>query len=119
MPYLYNSQRLKLRRKSFRNNMPQSEQVLWYYLKGKNLKDYKFRRQYSVGKYILDFFCPKLRLAIELDGDSHFIDDRAKVYDKNRQKFLSSQNITVIRFTNTEISESIDGVIDKISKHLP
>ena len=119
MKYLYNNEKLKTLRQKLRNDMPKPEQVLWYWLRGKRLNGYKFRRQYGIGSFVLDFYCPELRLAIEIDGDSHFIDDKAKVYDKNRQKFLASQNITVIRFTNIEISESIDGVIDKISKHLP
>ena len=119
MPYLYNNQKLKTIRKALRNNMPKPEQTLWYWLRGKNLKGYKFRRQYGVGNFILDFYCPELRLAIELDGDSHFIDAKTKIRDQNRDKFLTSQNIKVIRFTNTEIVESINGVIDKILKYLP
>ena len=119
MPYLYNNQNLKLRRKTLRANMPQPEQVLWYYLKGKNLKDYKFRRQYSVDSYILDFYCPKLRLAIEIDGDSHFIDDNAVGYDQKREEFLAKQNVNVIRFTNSDVTENINAVMNKISEYLP
>lgn len=119
VPYLYNNQKLKPRRKALRANMPQPEQVLWYYLKGKNLKDYKFRRQYSVDSYILDFYCPKLRLAIEIDGDSHFIDDNAIGYDQKREDFLAKQNVNVIHFTNSDVTENINAVMNKISEYLP
>ena len=99
--------------------MPEPEQILWYYLRGKNIKGYKFRRQHSVGNFILDFYCPELRLGVEIDGDSHFINNTTKNYDQNREEFLKSQNIKVIRFTNTEIRENIEAVVDEISKHLP
>ena len=72
MDYLYNKPESKTKRRLLRNNMPQPEQRLWYYLKGKGLKGCKFRRQYGVSVYTLDFYCPQQRLAIELDGDSHF-----------------------------------------------
>lgn len=118
MPYLCNSQKLKPRRQTLRNNMPQPEQILWYYLKGKNLAGYKFRRQYSIGNYILDFYCPELRLAIEIDGDSHFVDCRAINYDQKREKFLTEQNVKVIHFINSDVINNIDAVIGKISEYL-
>jgi very-short-patch-repair endonuclease len=118
MSYLYNKQNLKNRRKELRNTMPEPEQILWYYLRGKNLNGHKFRRQHSIGYYVLDFYCPKLRLAIEIDGDSHFIDSQAEVNDQVKEKFLRSQNIEIIRFTNLEVRDSIEGVIDRITQHL-
>jgi len=99
--------------------MPQAEQILWYYLRGKNLKGYKFRRQYGIGNYILDFYCNELRLGIEVDGDSHFLDPKGNEYDKRREVFLESNQIRLLRFTNDEVRESIEGVIEKISRELP
>lgn len=119
MLYLYNNHKLTLRRKTLRNNMPQPEKMLWYYLKGKNIRNYKFRRQYSVGSYILDFYCPELRLAIEIDGDSHFIDSHAVMYDQKREKFLAEQNINVIRFTNSDVAKNIETVMNRILECLP
>ena len=55
-----------------RNNMPKAELILWSTLKSKGLDEYKFRRQYSVAQFVVDFYCPRLKLAIEVDGDSHF-----------------------------------------------
>lgn len=99
--------------------MPQPERVLWYFLKGKNLKDYKFRRQYGVGRYILDFYCPELRLAIEIDGNFHFTDSHVKAHDQKREQFLIGQRINIIRFTNSDVTGNTDAVINKISEYLP
>ena len=116
---MYNNKELKQKRQALRNNMPQPERVLWYYLKRKNLKDYKFRRQYSIGDYILDFYCPELTLAIEIDGDSHFIDTMAVLHDQKREQFLIKQGINVIRFTNLDVTKNMDVVINNISQYLP
>ena len=77
---LYNRPVLKNRRKELRNGATPAEIKLWSMLKHSNLGGYKFRRQQSVGSYILDFYCPSERLAIELDGDSHFTADAVE-YD--------------------------------------
>lgn len=119
MPHTYNSKNLASMRKSLRNNMPQSERILWYYLKGKNIKNYKFRRQYSVGNYILDFYCPKVRLAIEIDGNTHFVDDTALAYNQKRDIFLNEHNIHVIHFTNSDIIENIEVIINTLLNYLP
>lgn len=118
MPFLYNKQTFKKIRQKLRNDMPKPEQILWYYLRGKNFKGYKFRRQYGIGNYVLDFYCTKLRLAIEIDGDSHFENDQARFQDLERGVYLDSQNIRVLRFTNKEISNNIDGVIIKPSEYI-
>ena len=65
--------------------MPKAEVILWSKLKSKGLDGYKFRRQYSVGKFVIDFYCPRVKLAIEVDGDSHF-SERSEVCDKERQR---------------------------------
>jgi very-short-patch-repair endonuclease len=98
--------------------MPQAEILLWAKLRGTGLKGHTFRRQYSVKNYVLDFYCPKQKLAIEIDGDSHFI-DRAEEYDRERQTVIESYGIKFLRFTNAEVSENIDGVVMKIIEHLP
>lgn len=94
------------------------EQILWYWLRNKNLNGYKFRRQHSVGYYILDFYCPEVKLAIELDGDSHF-NPQGKAYDKERDIYLSAHGIVVMRFTNDEVTNNLNAVIEKIVEFLP
>lgn len=77
------------------------------------MNDLKFIRQFGVGPFVLDFYCPKLKLAIEIDGDSHFV-ERAEEYDKRRQQFIERFSIKFLRFTNGDIYENLDGVIEEI-----
>ena len=99
-----------------RNNQTEAEKILWDYLKNKKL-GYKFTRQYSAGPYILDFYCPKLRLAIELDG-SHHNEENSVLYDKDREEYLKAVNIKIIRFWNDEVMKDVNKVLDEISRHL-
>jgi very-short-patch-repair endonuclease len=93
--------------------MPKAEIVLWSRLKSKALNGHKFRRQYSVGKFVIDFYCPRLKLAIEVDGDSHFSNE-SEPYDKVRRDFIESFGISFLRFTNKEIYENLGEVLAKI-----
>jgi very-short-patch-repair endonuclease len=85
-------------------------------LKGKRLGGRKFRRQHSVGYYILDFYCPSKKLAIELDGKHHFTEEGMK-YDEERTKYLNSLGIRVVRFENEQVFQSPEGVLAEIEKH--
>lgn len=108
----------KILRQSLRKNLTTPERQLWQRLRNKQL-GVKFRRQHGIGPYIADFYCPECALVIELDGDSHFTDD-AKQYDQQREKCMQTGGINTLRFTNNEIVENIEGVIqvicDKIHK---
>lgn len=95
--------------------MTEAEIVLWKYLKGFQLDGKKFRRQHSFGNYILDFYCAPLKLAIELDGASHFTEEGI-AYDVTRTKFLNEHGIVVIRFENEAVLKNVQGVLDEISK---
>lgn len=94
--------------------MTPEEIRMWNYLKGSQL-GFKFRRQVSIGSYITDFYCPKAKLIIELDGSQHL---NAKDYDNERDQFLTSQGYKVLRFSNQEIIESIFQVLNKIKQGL-
>lgn len=111
--YLFNNQSLKDRRRELRKNLTDAERKLWNDLKNRKLKGFKFIRQYSVGPYILDFYCPKARLGIEIDGDSHS-EKEAMIYDKDREKGLQEFNIKLIRFWNNEVTNNTPGVLKKI-----
>ena len=93
--------------------MPKAEVILWSRLKGKRLDGYKFRRQFSVAQFVVDFYCPRLKLAIEVDGDSHF-SEGSELSDKARQDFIESFGISFLRFTNKEIYGNLDEVLSKI-----
>ena len=96
--------------------MPSAEILLWLKIKGRQINGCKFRRQYGIGKYIVDFYCPKAKLAIEIDGDSHFLDKPSELYDKERQRYIESLGLHMIRFLNTDIYNSLEAVVEKIKE---
>lgn len=110
---LNNLPHLKTFRKVLRNNMTPAEASLWKVLKGKQLAGRKFRRQHSVGNYILDFYCPSERLAVELDGQGHYEEEQL-VYDRERDLFLEHFGIKVLRFENKWVYENTAGLIQAI-----
>lgn len=109
---IHNRKYLEQFRKNLRNNSTSAEATLWNYLKGKPLGK-KFRRQHSVGNYILDFYCATDRIAIELDGAKHFT-EVGMMQDAKRTKYLNGLNIKVIRFENVRVFEEIDKVLEEI-----
>src|SRR3989344_5310651 len=115
--FLYNNKVLRERRRDLRNNATEAEQILWQHLKNSKLDGCKFVRQYSIGPYILDFYCPKLRLGIELDGSYHNAQNTV-LYDKDRTEYLKTVNIKTIRFWNDAIIKSTNEVLKIIRKHL-
>ncbi len=110
-----NKPSLKAFRKDLRNNGTPAEATLWLSLKNKQVDGRKFRRQFSVENYILDFYCPSEKLAVELDGADHYTEAGSE-YDEERTRFLNSRGIKVIRFENKEVFENIDGVLDEIKR---
>lgn len=109
----YNTSYLKPTRKSLRTNQTKPEEILWNKLRNKQFYWIKFRRQHSIWRYILDFYSSEIKLCIEIDWDSHF-DEKWKNYDEIRTDFLESIWIKVIRFTNNEIIENIDWVMNNL-----
>ena len=96
---LFNRKGLKSFRSSLRNRSTSAETALWNILKSRNLDGRKFRRQYSIDNYIVDFCCPSEKLIIELDGAPHGEYYRIQE-DENRDKYIESLGFTVIRFEN-------------------
>lgn len=114
---LHNKPELIKFRKALRNNSTSAEATLWNCLQRKQLGGFKFRRQHSVGNYILDFYCPFKRVAIELDGARHFtLEGRKK--DVKRDAYLKNQRISVLRFENKLIFENQSIVLDAILQAL-
>ncbi|HEV2425483.1 MAG TPA: endonuclease domain-containing protein [Terriglobia bacterium] len=108
---------LKIRRRQLRSSPTPAEARLWKGLRRANLEGRKFRRQHSVGPYILDFYCPECRLAVELDGQTHY-DSMASEYDLRRVRYLESLNIRVLRFENRAVFDNPEGVLHQIREHL-
>ncbi|MGD1046113.1 MAG: endonuclease domain-containing protein [Bacteroidota bacterium] len=109
MTIAYNKKSQTSRRRALRNSMPKAEVILWKELSRKKMHGYKFRRQYGVDQYVLDFYCPRLKLAIEVDGDSHFVLG-SEEQDKVRQEYIESFGIHFLRFSNEDVCKNIVGV---------
>ena len=101
----------KEQRKELRNHSTTAEAALWRALKGRGAGGYKFRRQQGIGPYVLDFYCPEIRLCVELDGTSH---DYKYDYDEQRTAFLAKQGIRVVRFRNEQVWTCFEGVVEEI-----
>ncbi len=109
-----NSRHLKLFRKQLRNHSTPAEIELWKYLKNKQIAELKFRRQHSIDNFILDLYCPKIQLGIELDGENHVYNEE---YDNKRDQKLDSYNITILRYENVMVFEHPDNILDDIKKY--
>ena len=110
-----NNTTIKTFARKLRKNMTPHEHILWYHLRRKNIHNVQFYRQRILGSYIVDFYAPSIRLVIEVDGSQHeSVHD--KLYDKNRDAFLASTKIHVIRFSNIDVSENLNSVLSTIEK---
>lgn len=103
--------------KSLRKQLTPQEYKLWQLLRNSKLNNKKFKRQYPIGKYIVDFVCIEKMLVIELDGSGHNTNKQIE-YDYERTKYLNWRGFKVIRIWNNEIDSNIDGVVDYILKYL-
>ena len=112
-PYTHNEASQKILRQSLRNNTTSAEAILWRALKGKQIEGLKFRRQFGVGPYVLDFYCPEIRLGIELDGGVHKTSYTSE-YDEMRTRFLAENRIRILRFDNEVVYNNVEGIIEAI-----
>ncbi len=101
------------RAKKLRQNMTLAEKILWEHLRAKRFNGLKFRRQQIIEGFIVDFYCHSLGLVIELDGEIH---NKQKEYDIERDKILSSKQLTILRFTNQQVQEDVESVLNTIAK---
>jgi very-short-patch-repair endonuclease len=108
---------LKQIARNLRKNMTPAEIKLWQKIRRKQLKGIRFYRQRPIGNYIVDFCSFSPRLIIEVDGDTHYTDE-AKQRDMKRDRFFQSMGFKILRFTNKDIIQNIDGVIETITKIL-
>jgi very-short-patch-repair endonuclease len=113
---IYNQYIQKENRRKLRNNQTKAEKILWEYLRNRKINGKKFRRQYSINNYVLDFYCVENKLCIELDGGIHNDFEQIK-FDYQRTKDLNYYGITIIRFKNDEIIGDINKVLEKINQH--
>lgn len=97
--------------------MTDAEKLLWSKLRGKQLKGLQVYRQRIIGNYIADFYCPKANLIVELDGGQHYSAEGIE-RDAKRNEYLKSQGYTVLRFSDREVFENLEGVITRIYGNL-
>ena len=114
LPYNRN---LKEHSRQLRKNMTDTEKYLRAKIRKKQLKGYQFYRQKPIGDYIVDFFCPRAKLVIEVDGSHHFSDEMTE-YDRIRNEYLSSLGLRMLRFTNTDVLTHIEGVVEGIIENM-
>ena len=105
----------KEKRQVLRKEMTDAERLLWSKLRNRQLCDLKFRRQYGLGEYIVDFYCPELCLVIELDGSRHYSEE-GRENDHLRAEYMAAMNIRTVRFPNSEVLKNLDGVLVEIGK---
>lgn len=115
-PKIHNRKPLKGFRKELRNNLTPAEATLWSSLQKRQLEGRKFRRQHSIGKYIVDFYCPSEKLVVEADGAGHYTLEGSE-YDKIRDNYLNSLGIKVIRIENVDVFNNLEAVLEEIKSY--
>ncbi|KKS43082.1 hypothetical protein A3H03_02035 [Candidatus Kuenenbacteria bacterium RIFCSPLOWO2_12_FULL_42_13] len=116
MGVIHNLNNLTPLRKKLRSEMTEPEWRLWYQIRN-SLLGYKFRRQHSIGPYIVDFYCPKKKLIIEIDGGQHN-EDKNIEQDLERTRYFNNLGIRVFRVWNNDMMQNLEGVIEELIRIL-
>lgn len=111
----YNKKIETEKRRLLRKQQTFAEKIFWMHLRDRQVLGYKFRRQHSVDHFVIDFYCPELKLAVELDGNVHDLPEQ-KDYDKARQKYLEAFGIKFVRIKNEEFLGNPNKAFDKIEE---
>ena len=114
-PFFRYRRDLKTRARTLRRDPTPAERKLWFDFLATHPA--KFTRQKPLGRYIADFYCARIRLVVELDGDSHFI-ERAEKYDEHRTEELAMLGVQISRFTNTDVMQNFEAVCQRIEQVL-
>ena len=103
------------RARSLRANMTDAESLLWRHLRRDRINGFSFRKQHPIGPYTVDFYCPRLRLAVEVDGGQHA---ERKQADDHRTEWLASKGVTVVRYGNNDVLSNLEGVLRDLLAHM-
>ena len=114
---LFYNTKLKKYSQELRRNMTDAEKLLWSRLRRKQIKESQFYRQRIIGNHIVDFYCPKARLIVEIDGGQHYSSDGQKK-DRERDAYMARVGMKVLRFSDREVFYEIDGIVEKIYQSL-
>ena len=109
--------KLKEYARSLRKNMTDAERMLWSRIRRRQLKEYQFFRQKIIGDYIVDFYCPNAKLIVEVDGGQHY-GSEGKQKDEVRDNYMAQLGLKVLRFSDREVFEELEGVVEVIWRHL-
>ena len=114
LPYNKN---LKESARVLRKNMTDAERRLWSKIRRKQLKELQFYRQKNIGDFIVDFYCPAAKLIVEIDGGQHYSEENI-LKDEARDRFISNLGFKVLRFSNSDVFNNIEGVVQRIYDNL-
>ena len=114
IPY---NKKLKQLSRELRENMTEAERLLWRKIRMKQLNGYQFYRQKPIDDYIVDFYCPKAKFIIEVDGSQHFDGENIE-NDRIRDEVINGLGLKILRFTNVEVMTDIDGVVENILENM-
>lgn len=108
---------LKPLARNLRSSMTDAEQLIWSRIRKKQICDVQFYRQKNIGNYIVDFYCPKGKLILEIDGSHHYEEEGIKK-DRVRDNYFDGLNLTVMRFSDIDVFKNINGILERIQEHL-
>ena len=110
---LFYDKRLKGHSRQLRSNMTDAEKLLWSKVRKKQINGHQFYRQRIIGSYIVDFYCPKAKLIVEIDGGQHYSDEGIR-RDNLRDEYMAQLGVKVLRFSDREVFENVSGVVERI-----
>ena len=110
MTKIYNKTNNKKKRRELRKNQTPEGLIFWAHVKDRRFHGYKFRRQFSIGNYIADFYCPELKLVVEIDGGQHLEEENMEK-DLSRTEYFSDLGMKVKRYTNLEIKNNLESAL--------
>jgi len=111
----FNKSSEKIKRRKLRQNQTEAEKLIWRFLRSRQLLGHKFKRQYSIDHFVIDFYCPELKLAVEADGATHNESGR-KEYDIRREKYLNKFGVSFVRIKDEELFGNPNKAFDKIEE---
>ena len=109
---------IKAKALAMRKRPTRAEMMLWQRLRGKRMRGFRFRRQQTIDRFIVDFYCRQAQLVVEVDGSSHRSTEAAR-YDEQRTRLLEELGLSVLRFSNEQVFYETDAVLNTIADHLP
>ncbi|HOK80203.1 MAG TPA: endonuclease domain-containing protein [bacterium] len=114
---IHYDKKLKKFSRTLRQKMTDVERLFWSKIRMRQLNGYQFYRQRPIGEYVVDFYCPRAKLIIEIDGGQHYEDDGRRK-DEMRDKFLSGIGLKILRFSDRDVIENIEGVVEHVLENL-